>query len=57
MGDAVEEMTGVNAKDPQAAVRRGAVGTFFGLLPLLASALGGWVGKYTRENLVHGTGQ
>ena len=26
------------------------------LLPLLASALGGWVGRYERTDLVHGTG-
>lgn len=39
-------------------VRKGAAGTFLGLLlPLLASALGGWTGKYTRDDLVHGTGQ
>lgn len=86
-GDAVEEATGVNVDDPEAAatavagqvqevadqageaiaaadnpetfeaVRNGALGTFGGLLlPLLASALGGWVGKYEREDLVHGTG-
>jgi hypothetical protein len=39
------------------AVRNGAIGTFLGLLlPLLAGALGGWLGKYEREDLVHGTG-
>jgi hypothetical protein len=84
----VEEATGVNVDDPQAAatavagqvqevteqaegaiaaadtpqtfetVRNGALGTFLGLLlPLLAGALGGWVGRYEREDLVHGTGR
>jgi hypothetical protein len=39
------------------AVRKGALGTLIGLLlPLLASALGGWVGRYERSDLVHGTG-
>jgi hypothetical protein len=39
------------------AVRKGALGTLIGLLlPLLASALGGWVGRYERTDLVHGTG-
>lgn len=86
-GDTVEETTGINVDDPQAAatavagqveevteqaeeaiaaadtpatfeaVRNGAIGTFLGLLlPLLAGALGGWLGKYEREDLVHGTG-
>jgi hypothetical protein len=26
------------------------------LLPLLASGFGGWVGRYERTDLVHGTG-
>ena len=39
------------------AVRNGALGTLLALLlPLLASALGGWVGRYERTDLVHGTG-
>lgn len=47
------------ADNPQTfeAVRNGALGTLLGLLlPLLASALGGWVGRYERTDLVHGTG-
>ena len=47
------------ADNPQTfeAVRNGALGTFVALLvPLLASAVGGWVGKYRREELVYGTG-
>jgi hypothetical protein len=47
------------ADNPQTfeAVRKGALGTLIGLLlPLLASALGGWVGRYERSELVHGTG-
>jgi hypothetical protein len=86
-GNAVEETTGINVDDPQAAatavagqvqeaadqaeeaitaadnpqtfeaVRNGALGTLLGLLlPLLASAVGGWVGRYERTDLVHGTG-
>jgi hypothetical protein len=86
-GNAVEEQTGINVDDPQAAatavagqvqqatqqaeeaiaaadnpqtfeaVRNGAFGTLLGLLlPLLASALGGWVGRYERTDLIHGTG-
>lgn len=39
------------------AVRKGAIGTFLGLLlPLLAGALGGWLGRYERTDLLHGTG-
>jgi len=39
------------------AVRNGAFGTFLGLLlPLLAGALGGWLGRNERIDLVHGTG-
>jgi hypothetical protein len=87
-GNQVEEATGIDVDNPQAAatqvagqvqaaadqagealaaadnpqtfeaVRNGASGLFLGLLlPLLASALGGWLGKYTRNDLVHGTGQ
>lgn len=86
-GDAVEETTGINVDDPQAAatavagqieevteqaeetiaaadtpetfeaVRNVSLGAFLGLLlPLLAGALGGWLGKYEREDLVRGTG-
>ncbi len=86
-GNAIEDATGINVDDPQAAatavagqvqgvadqasetlaaadnpdtfeaVRKGAFGTFLGLLlPLLAGALGGWLGKYEREDLVRGTG-
>ena len=86
-GNAVEETTGINVDDPQAAatavagqaqevadqaeeaiaaadnpqtfeaVRNGALGTLLGLLlPLLASAVGGWGGRYERTDLVHGTG-
>ena len=47
------------ADNPQTfeAVRNGALGTLLGLLlPLLASAVGGWVGRYERTDLVHGTG-
>src|SRR5829696_10245725 len=86
-GNAVEEATGINVDDPQAAatavvgqvqqatqqaeeaiaaadypqtfeaVRNGALGTLLGLLlPLLASALGGWVDRYERTDLVHSTG-
>jgi hypothetical protein len=86
-GNTVEEQTGINVDDPQAAatavagqvqqateqaeeaiaaadnpqtfeaVRNGALGTLAGLLlPLLASGFGGWVGRYERTDLVHGTG-
>jgi len=86
-GNQVEEATGINVDDPQAAatavagqvqevaeqaqeaiaeadnpqtfdaVRKGALGTFLGLLlPLVAGALGGWLGRYERTDLVHGTG-
>jgi len=86
-GNAIEEQTGIDVNNPQAAatavagqvqqaanqagkaiaaadnpqtfeaVRKGALGTLIGLLlPLLASALGGWVGKYERTDLVRGTG-
>jgi hypothetical protein len=86
-GNQVEEATGIDVDDPQAAatavagqvqtvanqaeeaiqaadnpqtfeaVRNGAIGTFLGLLlPLLAGALGGWLGRYERTDLVHGTG-
>lgn len=86
-GNQVEEATGVNVDDPQAAatavagqvqavtdqaeeaiaaadnpqtfeaVRNGAIGTFLGLLlPLLAGAIGGWLGRNERIDLVHGTG-
>ena len=47
------------ADNPQtfAAVRNGAFGTFVALLvPLLASAVGGWVGKYPRDAFIAGTG-
>src|SRR5215210_3322573 len=47
------------ADNPQTfeAVRKGALGTLLGLLlPLLASGFGGWVGKYERTDLLHGTG-
>ena len=43
------------ADNPQTfeAVRNGAFGTFlFLLIPLIASALGGWLGKYERQDLV-----
>jgi hypothetical protein len=43
------------ADNPQTfeAVRNGALGTFLILLiPLIASAIGGWLGKYQREDLV-----
>ncbi len=43
------------ADNPQTfeAVRNGAFGTFLILLvPLIASAVGGWLGKYQREDLV-----
>lgn len=87
VGNQVEEATGVDVDDPQAAatavagavedvqeqateaiaaadnpetfeaVRNGAFGTFLGfLLPLLSGALGGWVGRYEREDLIRGTG-
>lgn len=87
-GNQVEEATGIDVDNPQAAatqvagqvqavadqageaiaaadnpqtfeaVRNGALGLFIGLLlPLVAGALGGWLGKYTRDDLVHGTGQ
>jgi uncharacterized protein YjbJ (UPF0337 family) len=86
-GNQVEEATGIDVDNPQAAatqvagqvqevadqaketiaaadnpqtfdaVRKGAIGTFLGLLlPLLAGALGGWLGRYERTDLVHGTG-
>jgi len=52
-----EALEAVNTQDTYDAVRNGALGTFLGLLlPLLASALGGWFGKYEREDLVRGTG-
>jgi hypothetical protein len=38
------------------AVRNGALGTFLGLLlPILAATLGGWLGKYNRQELIQGT--
>jgi len=86
-GNAVEQATGIDVNNPQAAatavagqvqqvteqaqrtiaaadnpqtfdaVRKGALGTLIALvLPLLASAVGGWVGKYQREDLITGTG-
>jgi hypothetical protein len=86
-GNVVEQQTGVNVDNPQAAatavvgqvqtaaneagkrlaaadnpetfeaVRKGALGTFGILLvPLVAGAVGGWLGKYQREDLVRGTG-
>ncbi len=55
---ASEAIAAADTPETFEAVRKGAIGTFLGLLlPLLASALGGWLGKYTREDLVHGTGQ
>jgi hypothetical protein len=82
-GNQVEEATGIDVDNPQAAatavagevqqvaeqaqstlqqadnpqtfeaVRNGAFGTFIILLiPLIASAIGGWLGKYQREDLV-----
>jgi hypothetical protein len=48
-----------SADNPQTfeAVRKGAFSTFLVLLlPLLASALGGWLGRNERTDLVHGTG-
>jgi len=87
-GNAIEQQTGIDVDNPQAAatavagqvqqaaqqaqrtiaaadnpqtfdtVRKGALGTLIALLlPLLASALGGWVGRYQREDLVVGTGR
>jgi hypothetical protein len=86
-GNVVEQQTGVDVDNPQAAatavvgqvqtaaneagkrlaaadnpetfeaVRKGALGTFGILLvPLVAGAVGGWLGKYQREDLVRGTG-
>ena len=86
-GNQVEEATGIDVNNPQAAatavagqvqqvanqaeeaiaaadnpqtfdaVRKGAISTFLVLLlPLLAGALGGWLGRYERTDLVHGTG-
>jgi hypothetical protein len=86
-GNAIEQQTGIDVDNPQAAatavagqvqqaanqagktiaaadnpqtfeaVRKGAFGTLLGLLlPLLASGFGGWVGRYERTDLVHGTG-
>ena len=49
------EATLAQADNPQTfeAVRNGAFGTFVILLvPLIASAVGGWLGKYQREDLV-----
>jgi hypothetical protein len=82
-GNQVEEATGIDVDDPQAAatavagqveqvteqaqatlqeadnpqtfeaVRNGAFGTFIILLvPLIASAIGGWLGRYERQDLV-----
>ncbi len=54
-GDAI----GTAANDPATfeAVRNGALGTFLALLlPIVAATLGGWVGKYERDELVRGTG-
>lgn len=48
------------ANNPQTfeAIRNGAAGAFLGLLlPLIAAGLGGLVGKHTRDELIHGTGQ
>ena len=82
-GNQVEQATGIDVDDPQAAatavagqveqvaeqaettlrqadnpqtfeaVRNGAFGTFvFLLVPLIASAVGGWLGRYERQDLV-----
>jgi len=86
-GNQVEEATGIDVDNPQAAatavagqvqeaadqakeaitaadnpqtfeaVRKGAFSMFLGLLlPLVASMLGGWLGRNERIDLVHGTG-
>jgi hypothetical protein len=54
-GEAVEQA----ANDPATyeAVRNGALGTFLALLlPLVAAALGGWLGKHERQELISGSG-
>jgi len=54
---AEEAIAAADTPETFEAVRNGAIGTFLGLLlPLLSSTLGGWVGRYEREDLVHGTG-
>ena len=54
---AEEAIAAADTPETFEAVRNGAISTFLGLLlPLLASTLCGWVGRYEREDLVHGTG-
>lgn len=57
--DQAGDALGAAANDPATfeAVRNGALGAFLALLlPIVAATLGGWVGKYEREELVRGTG-
>lgn len=52
-----ETLQDINTTETFENIRNGALGTFFALLlPLLAAMLGGWAGKYNREELVRGTG-
>jgi hypothetical protein len=56
-GEAEEVIAAADTPQTFEAVRNGALGTLLGLLlPLVASAVGGWVGRYQREDLIHGTG-
>jgi len=52
-----EALAAADTPETFEAVRNGALGTFLGLLlPLLAATLGGWLGKYHRQELIQGTG-
>ncbi len=55
--DQVASTVNVRAEDAFDTVRDSAFGTFLGLLlPLVAAALGGWLGHNTRRELIEGTG-
>ncbi len=55
--DQVASTVNVQAEDAFDTVRDSAFGTFLGLLlPLVAAALGGWLGHNTRRELIEGTG-
>jgi len=54
---ASEAVAAADSPETFDAVRKGAFGTFLGLLlPIVAAGLGGWAGKHTRQDLVTGTG-
>lgn len=55
--DQVASAVDVQPENAFGAVRDSALGTFLGLLlPLVAAALGGWLGRNTRRELIEGTG-